>query len=64
MMKTIKFILLIVLAGISIGLQGNPIPSVNDSTRVNLLNHRAQTLVETNPEVAVSLASEAKDLAE
>ncbi len=64
MTKTIKFILLIVFAGISIGLQGNPIPSFNDSTRVNLLNHRAQTLVETNPEVAVSLASEAKDLAE
>lgn len=63
-MKRIKFILLVVFAGFTIGLQGISIPSVNDSTRVNLLNHRAQTLVESNPEAAINLASEAKDLAE
>ena len=41
-----------------------PMLYVNDSTRVNLLNHRAQAILTDDPVQAAKIANEAKDLAD
>jgi len=64
-MRFVKVILTIGMILLFVkGLAGSTPAFVNDSTRVNLLNHRAQELVTSNPLLAVELASEAKELAE
>ncbi|GJM27525.1 MAG: hypothetical protein DHS20C17_01600 [Cyclobacteriaceae bacterium] len=63
-MKAVRIIMLVVCATLVLGVQGHPLLYVNDSTRVNLLNHRAQSILISDPEKAAELATEAKDLAE
>ncbi len=62
-MKALTIIFIIVAATLV-----NPVSAeavlLDDSTRVNQLNQRAQVVLTENPELAASLATEAKDLAD
>ena len=45
-------------------IKGNTGTDINDSTRVNLLNHQAKLILNEDPDKAAELASEAKTLAD
>jgi len=58
------FILAFFLFLINPVIKGNTGVDINDSTRVNLLNHQAKMILNDNPDKAAELASEAKFLAD
>jgi tetratricopeptide (TPR) repeat protein len=63
-MRIVRIILIILFSTVAAGLDAEAGLYVNDSTRVNLLNHRAQSILTSDPGKAADLATEAKDLAE